>query len=148
MSTYTQLLYHIIYSTKNREKVVTQNNKDRFLKYVWGTIKNQKSHLYRVNAVEDHVHILTHIHPTICLSDFVKTIKISSTKWIKEENIFPKFSNWQDGYSAFTYSINEKDNIIEYIKNQENHHKQITFIDEFKQLLKKSGVKFDEKYLF
>ena len=147
MSTYTQILYHIVFSTKNRKRVLTVDNRNRLLKYIWGIIKNQKSHLYRVNAVDDHIHILTHIHPTICLSDFVKTIKTNSTKWIKEEHIFPSFTNWQDGYGAFTCSINEKDKIIEYIKFQEEHHKKVSFMDEFKQLLENAGIEYDEKYL-
>jgi len=147
MSTYTQIFFHIVFSTKNRENVLISNNRERLLKYIWGIIKNQKSHLYRVNAVEDHLHILTHIHPTICLSDFVKTIKTSSTKWIKEEHIFPSFTNWQDGYGAFTCSINEKDKIIEYIKAQEEHHKKVSFMNEFKLLLENAGIEYDEKYL-
>ena len=147
MSTYTQILYHIVFSTKNRKKVLTVDNRQRLLKYIWGIIKNQNSHLYRINAVDDHVHILTHLHPTICLSDFIKTIKINSTKWIKNEKIFPKFTNWQDGYGAFTYSINEKNVVIKYIKSQEEHHKKVSFIDEFKKLLDDAGIKYDEKYL-
>jgi putative transposase len=79
MSTHTQLLYHIVFSTKNRQRTLDLENRTKLLKYIWGIIKNQKSHLYRINAVDDHLHILTHIHPTIALSDFVKTIKTSAT---------------------------------------------------------------------
>lgn len=147
MSTHTQLLYHIIFSTKNRESVIVPKNKERLLKYIWGIIKNQKSVLYRINAEKDHIHILTHIHPTVTLSDFVKKIKTSSTTWIKAEKIFPDFSNWQDGYGAFTYSSNDKNNIVNYIKNQEEHHKKISFIDEYKKMLDNAGIKYDLKYL-
>lgn len=147
MSTYTQLLYHIVFSTKNREPTIALSEKERLFKYIWGVIKNQKSLLYRINAVEDHIHILTHIHPSISLSDFVKTIKTSSTIWIKEEKLFPLFSHWQDGYGGFTYSINEKQNIVNYIKKQEEHHKTISFIDEYKKMLDNAGIKYDPKYL-
>ncbi len=147
MSTHTQLLYHIVFSTKNRQRVLDVENRTRLLKYIWGIVKNQKSHLYRINAVDDHIHILTHIHPTIALADFVKTIKASATNWIKSEKIFSHFTYWQEGYGAFTYSINEKDNIIEYIKNQEEHHKQISFIDEYKNMLDEAGIEYNEKRL-
>ena len=147
MSTHTQLLYHIVFSTKNRESVITSKNKERFLKYIWGIIKNQKSTLYRINAEKDHIHILTHIHPTVALSDFVKKIKASSTIWIKNEKLFPNFSNWQDGYGAFTYSTNDKDNIVNYIKNQQEHHKKISFLDEYKKMLDDAGIKYELKYL-
>jgi putative transposase len=147
MSTYTQLFYHIVFSTKNRERVITSQNRKMLLKYIWGIIKNKKSHLYRINAIEDHIHILTHIHPSIALSDFVKTIKISSSVWIKENNVFQDFQHWQDGYGAFTCSINDKTRLIEYIVKQEEHHKRMTFMDEYKMLLKEAGIKFEEKYL-
>ena len=148
LSTYTQILYHIVFSTKNREKVLTTNKCDELMKYIWGIIKNKKSYLYRINCVSDHIHILTSIHPTICLSDFVKIIKTSSTIWIKENKIFPNFTNWQSGYGAFTISINDKNNVIEYIKNQEQHHNKQTFIEEYKNLLKLAEIEYDEKYLF
>lgn len=147
MSTYTQLLYHIIFSTKNREIVFKKDNREEMFKYIWGVIKNKKSHLYRINAESDHIHILTHIHPTVTLSDFVKSIKVSSSKWIKEKNIFNNFDGWQDGYGAFTCSINEKDLIVKYIMNQEEHHKKESSTDEFIRLLKEAGIKFEPKYL-
>ena len=147
MSTYTQLLYHIVFSTKNREIVLKKDRREEMFKYIWGVIKNHKSHLYRINAEYDHIHILTHIHPTIALSDFVKNIKVSSSKWIKENNIFNNFGSWQDGYGGFTCSINEKDVIVKYIMNQEEHHKKESSKDEFVRLLKEAGIKYEAKYL-
>jgi len=147
MSTYTQLLYHIVFSTKNREKTLNKNNREEMFKYIWGTINNHNSHLYRINAESDHLHILTHIHPTISLSDFVKSIKVSSSKWIKEKGIFSIFNGWQDGYGAFTCSINEKDIIVKYIVNQEEHHKKESFQDEYIRLLKEAGINFKIEYL-
>ena len=103
--------------------------------------------LYRINGVEDHLHILTSIHPTVCPSDLVKDIKIGTSKWIKEGNVFPAFTHWQDGYGAFTVSHGDKDAVMEYIKGQEAHHKKVSFKDELREFLIKHGVKFDEKYL-
>jgi len=97
--------------------------------------------------VEDHIHIVTHIHPTIALAYLIKDIKIASSKYIKAENIFPNFNGWQDGYGAFTYSISAKDNLIEYVKNQKEHHRKVSFRDEYIGLLKEHRIEFDEKYL-
>jgi REP element-mobilizing transposase RayT len=95
----------------------------------------------------DHIHIFSDLHPSVCLADFVKSIKVSISLWMKETGKFPDFSAWQGGYGAFTYSIREKDMIIEYVKNQKEHHKKESFYDEYKRLLIENGIDFDEKYL-
>ena len=148
MSTFTQLLYHIVFSTKNRERVLTKDNREKLFKYIWGVLKNNKCVLYRINGVEDHLHIITHIHPTVSVSSLIKDIKVSSSTWVKEEKVFSNFDSWQVGYGAFTYSIKEKEVLINYVKNQESHHKTISFRDELIELLKEHEIDFDEKYLF
>ncbi|MDM8557686.1 IS200/IS605 family transposase [Candidatus Parabeggiatoa sp. HSG14] len=147
MSTYTQILYQIIFSTKDREPTLVKEDREKLFRYIWGILKNNKSHLYRINGMEDHIHILTSLHPTIALSSLVKDIKVASSKFIKENQVFPNFGYWQNGYGAFTYSYHAKDDLIAYIKNQEEHHKTVSFMDEYKTLLKEFGVEFDEKYL-
>jgi len=111
-------------------------------------MKNKKCHLYRINGVEDHIHILTDLHPTIALSGLVKDIKVASTKMIKEEGLITNFLGWQVGYGAFTYSMSAKNHLIEYIKNQEAHHQKVTFKEEYIGLLKEHNIEYDEKYLF
>ncbi|MDP8208853.1 MAG: IS200/IS605 family transposase [Candidatus Electryonea clarkiae] len=148
MSTYTQIIYHIVFSTKDRKNVITTENRDELFRYIWGIIKNKKCHLYRMNGTKNHLHILSHLHPSICLADYIREIKVGSTKWIKENKKFQGFTNWQDGYSAFTHSIQDKNTLIEYIKNQNEHHNNISFIDEYRTLLNDAGIEFDEKYLF
>jgi putative transposase len=147
MSTYTQILYQIIFSTKHRALVMTKNNRKELFKYVWGILENKKCHLYQMNGVEDHIHILIHLHPSVALSDLVKDIKLASSKFIKEKNLFPDFAGWQEGYGAFTYSISAKETLINYIKNQEEHHKVKTFHEEYMELLKEFKIEFDEKYV-
>lgn len=147
MSTYTQLLYQIVFSTKHRTQSLDRENRPELFKYIWGILKHKKCHLYRINGVEDHVHIVTHIHPTVSVATLVKDIKVASSGFIKLNNLFPKFEAWQDGYGAFTYSFKEKDVLIEYVKNQEEHHKTKTFREEFIELLQEHGIEFDEKYL-
>ncbi|MBE9481887.1 MAG: IS200/IS605 family transposase [Bacteroidetes bacterium] len=148
MATYTQILYQIVFSTKNREKALINENREKLYRYIWGILKNKKCVLYKINGVEDHLHIATHIHPTIALSSLVKDIKVSSSVWIKEQGLFPAFKAWQEGYGAFTYSIKEKEALVNYIKKQETHHKTITFREEYIKLLNEHGIEFDEKYLF
>ena len=148
MATYTQTLYQIVYSTKDRKPVLKEEKQAMLFKYLWGILKNKKCHVYRINGVEDHIHIVTHLHPTVALSSLIKDMKIASSKWIKEKNIFPSFSGWQDGYGAFTYSIKEKDRLIEYVKNQKEHHKTKSFKEEYIELLNEHGIEFDEKYLW
>ena len=148
MSTYTQILYHIVFSTKRREQTLSAEKRIELFQYIWGILNNKKCHLYRINGVEDHLHIATHIHPTISVSSFIKDIKLASSTFIKSNRLFKTFNGWQDGYGAFTYSISEKDRLIEYIKNQEEHHKHYTFREEYIKLLKERGIEFDEKYLF
>ena len=147
MSTYTQILYQIVFSTKYRESTLTKNKRDELFKYIWGLLKNKKCHLYRINGVEDHLHIVTHLHPTVSLSSLVKDIKVASSLYIKEQNLFENFTSWQEGYGAFTYTIKEKDRLIEYVKNQEAHHSIKTFKQEYIELLTEHGIEFDEKYL-
>jgi REP element-mobilizing transposase RayT len=147
MSTHTQLIYHIVYGTYKREKTMVLNNKRHLYSFINGIPKNKNCHLYRINGMEDHLHILTHIHPTVALATLVKDIKLASIDFIKSEGIFPDFDGWQNGYWAFTVSQRDKDQLINYIKNQETHHKKESFYDEYKRLIEEHGIEFDEKYL-
>ena len=114
---------------------------------MWGIVKNNRSHLYRINGIEDHVHLVTSLHPTVRLADFIKDLKTGSSKWIKEERLFSEFDHWQDGYAAFTHSIGEKNALIEYVKNQEEHHRIRSFTEELIRLLEEAGIEYDPKYL-
>jgi Transposase and inactivated derivatives len=147
MSTYTQIIYHIIFRTKYHPEVLHKTDRPRLFQYITGILQNKNCHLYQINGIENHIHILFHLHPTIALSDIVKDIKLASSKFIKENNLFTDFIGWQNGYGAFTYSISAKQTLIAYIQNQEEHHKVKSFREEFIQLLKDNGIDFDEKYL-
>ena len=147
MGTFTQTLYQIVFSTKYRKKTLFKDERPELFKSIWGILKNNKCHLYRINGVEDHIHIITNLHPSVSLANLVKDIKLGSTSFIKEKKIFANFSGWQDGYAAFTYSIEAKNNLIEYVKNQEEHHKNKTFKEELIELLNEHRIEFDEKYL-
>ena len=147
MSTYTQIIYQIVFSTKGNERTLSKDKRDDLFKYITGVLKNKKCHLYVIGGVEDHIHILTHLHPTVALATLVKDIKLSSSDFIKSKRLFLAFNGWQEGYGAFTYSIREKQVLIAYINNQEEHHKKISFKEEYMDFLKEHNIVFDEKYL-
>ncbi len=148
MSTFRQIYYQIIFSTKNRRPVLLTEHEEDLNKYIWSIVKNKNCRLYSINGMPDHIHLLIDLHPSVSLSSFVKDIKISSNLWIKQSGWFPDFEEWQSGYGAFTYSVREKDMIVNYIKNQKEHHKHEPFEDEYKNLLRSNGIDFDEKYLW
>jgi len=147
MSTYTQVLYQIVFSTKRRKPTLVKEHRRKLFKFIWGILKNKRCHAYRINGIEDHIHIVTHLHPSVAMASLVKDIKLGSTSFIKENKLFPDFGGWQTGYAAFTYSIESKDNLIEYVKNQELHHAEKSSLDELIELLKAHNIEYDEKYL-
>jgi putative transposase len=142
------ITYHIVFSTKDRAPVLHPDRRPDLFRYIWGIISNRQSHLFRLNGVEDHLHILTSLHPTVPLADFVKEIKTGSARWIKQNGVFKRFSHWQEGYAAFTCARHDRDRLIEYIKRQEEHHRKTTFQEEYRKLLVEAGIEFDERYLF
>ena len=147
MSTYTQLLYHIVFSTYQRTQSLSENGRPELFALIFGLLKNKNCHLYRINGMEDHLHIFTHIHPTIPVSSLIKDIKLASSDMIKRNRLFDHFEGWQKGYGAFSVNYSSKDKLIEYIKSQQEHHQKIDFIQEYKRILEENGIRFDEKYL-
>ncbi len=147
MSTYTQIIYQIVFGTKRRERTLTKENRDELFKYIAGLLSNKKCHLYRIGGVEDHIHIVTDLHPTVALASLVKDIKLASSEYIKTSKLFTNFNGWQEGYGAFTYSTKEKERLIAYVMNQEIHHAKISFRDEYLALLSEHEIEFDERYL-
>jgi REP element-mobilizing transposase RayT len=147
MSTYTQVFYQIVFGTKYRQPTIDRKHDRELYKFIYGVIQKRGCHLYRINGIEDHLHIFSDLHPSICLADYVKEIKVASNTFIRDSGLFPLFNGWQVGYGAFTYSVREKQKIINYVAKQKAHHGEETFYDEYKRLLIESGVEFDEKYL-
>lgn len=147
MSSHRQILYHIVFGTKNRRPTIAHDNKKELYKYIWGILKNKNCMLYQINGVEDHIHILTDLHPSIALADLVKDIKVASSLWMKQDGRFPDFTGWAEGYGAFTIDYQRKAILTNYIKNQERHHMKSTFSNEYLGLLKENGVDYKEKYI-
>src|SRR5690606_10199450 len=143
---FLQCLYQIIIRTKYNKITLPLDSSEQLYKYISGIVKNKKSFLYQINGIEDHIHMLVDIHPTIALSDFVKDVKVASSIWLKANPDFPKFQSWSVGYAALTYAKRDKQMIINYIKNQRMHHKRVTFEEEYRKLLVSEGVEIDERF--
>lgn len=145
MASYRQLYYHIVFGTKFRKSTIPNVHCQLLYKYIWGIIENKKCKLYRINGSAEHIHLLVDIHPTIAISTFVKDLKVSTSLWLKQQLEFQQFEGWAEGFAIFTISHSDKDAVIEYIKSQKEHHKEITFSDEYKALLEEYGIAYDEK---
>jgi putative transposase len=147
MSTYSQLIYHIVFATKGRTRTLTKPNREEMYKHITGLLQNKKCHVYAINGIEDHIHIATHIPPTLAPADLVKDIKLASSDLIRRKWLFPNFIGWQEGYAIFTVNWPSKDRLIDYVRNQENHHAKEEFLPELKRILELYGVNYNDKYL-
>jgi len=143
---YTQLIYHIVIRTKHSQPTIVNEHSNELYRYIYGFIRNKKSVLHRINGTPNHIHILVALHSTLSLSNFVKELKTSTNSWIKQSGKFPNFQSWGKKYSAFTLRYQERERVIEYIKNQREHHKQETFVDEYRRLIQDNGIEIDEQY--
>lgn len=147
-NTYTQIYIHTVFAVRGRLNLIQNENKDELYKYITGIIRNNKQKLIAINGMPDHIHILIGLKPTMCLSDLVRDIKANSSKFINEKKWFDGRFEWQKGFGAFSYSQSQLDRVINYIKNQESHHKKKSFREEYEDFLKKHCVNYDVKYIF
>ena len=136
-----------MFHTKSKGTPILANDLDHVHKYIGGIIKGIGGTSIEIGGMPDHVHLLISLPKTMALSDFVKTIKANSSRWIKELNPYYGGFSWQDGYGAFSVSASVIPKVINYIRHQEEHHKQISFIDEYKSFLNAYGIDYDEQYL-
>ncbi len=148
MSTYTNLLFHIIYSAKYRKRSIRPEWQDDLYGYIGGIVREQKGTLLKIGGVEDHVHLLAKLSPTIAISDVLRKIKANSSKWVNERSDVTRKFEWQSGYAAFSVSESQMPSVSEYIANQEEHHRKKTFEEEFLAILNKHNIEFDMRYVF
>ncbi|AYB29314.1 transposase [Chryseolinea soli] len=148
MSSYRRVIYHIVFATINRQPTISEQHCQELYRYIGGVIAKRNSIPYEINGVGDHIHILSDLNPSISLANFVKEIKIASNAWMKESGKFPLFDGWQEGYSAFTYSLREKSTLVRYVLNQKVHHNTESLEEEYKRLLKEHQIRYDDRYLF
>jgi putative transposase len=148
MSTYSQIYIQIVFAVKYRESLIHTSWEDELFKYITGTIQNKGQLLIAINGMPDHIHILIAMKPSCCLSDLVREVKKSSTEFIKEKKFVRGKFQWQEGFGAFSYSQSALDNVINYIKNQKQHHRKKTFRQEYIEFLEAFDIEYKEQYLF
>lgn len=147
-NTYTNLLYHIIFSTKDRIPLITNDFREELYKYMGGIIRGEKGILISIGGMPDHIHLAAKFKAGISVSDMLRKIKANSSKWANEKlNNRSKFG-WQNGFGAFTVSESQLDTLLHYIERQEEHHRNKTFKEEFLEFLKKQNIEYEEKYLW
>ena len=147
-STHTNLLFHIVYSTKYRRDLIKPDTQERLYEYVGGIIRDQKGKLIEIGGMPDHVHILVRLSPTIAISDVLRVTKANSSKWFNETFHPAMPFAWQRGFGAFSVSSSHVNKVRSYIRNQTQHHKTMSFREEYLELLQRHGIEFDERYLF
>jgi putative transposase len=146
-SSYCNLLYHIIFSTKRREPWLTAKIRSRTHEYLGGAIRNEEGIAMIINGTADHVHILAKLRQDKAISKLIGELKANSSGWISRTFEDCAGFAWQEGYGAFTVSRSQLPKVHRYIEKQEEHHRRVSFLEEFKILLKAHDLPFDERYL-
>ncbi len=135
--THTSLTYHLVFSTKNRVQSISSAIRPDLCRYLGGIVTSEGGLPLEINAVADHVHILTRLPPNVALAEFLRTLKANSSKWLNDTRFRARTFAWQQGYSAFTVSQSQVGRVAAYIRNQEDHHRKMTFRQELVALLKR-----------
>ncbi len=146
-NTFTNLLFHIVFSTKHREPLIHPLLRDRLYGYIGGILREEGGILLEIGGMPDHVHLLTRLKADRSVAETVRTVKSGSSKWAHQT--FPENAQfaWQVGYGAFSVSESQVATVRHYISTQEEHHTRLSFKDELIALLRKHGIEFDERYL-
>ena len=144
---YTNLLYHIIFSTKDRRPLITPEYEIRLYEYLGGTIRKVGGISLELNGTADHIHLLAKLRPDCALSDVLRELKANATGWMHD--VFPSLKNfsWQRGYGAFTVSQSSVEAVRRYIARQKEHHRKTSFRNEFIQFLNENAIKYDERFI-
>lgn len=146
MSTYSKMHFHIVFSTRNRIACLDNRWRDKLWTYMAGTINGLGGYARNVGGWKDHVHILADLKPSQTVADLMREVKKSSTEWIRQTTGKDGF-HWQEGYAVFTVGWRECDHVMNYINNQEEHHRGRTFREELSTFLDEAGIQYDPKYL-
>jgi len=144
---FTNLLYHIIFSTKDRRPIITIDQQPRLYDCIGGIVREMGGISLGVNGMEDHVHLLAKLRPDLALSDVLRELKSNATGWMHD--VFPRLSDfsWQRGYAAFTVSQSHLQQVQRYVARQKEHHRKVSFRDEFIRFLKVNNIEFDERFI-
>ena len=146
--TYREITLQIVFAVRFRESLIEDNFREDLHRYINGIIKNHDQKPIIINSMPDHIHILTDLNPNIRLADLVRDIKASSANYINKNRLSRNIFYWQNGYGVFSYGMSQRKRVINYIANQQNHHKDKSFRQEYTRLLEINRIKYQSKYLF
>jgi len=147
-NTYTQIHIHAVVAVKFRASVVMPSWKERLHKYITGIVQNNTHKMLSINSMPDHLHLFFGFRPVQSLSDLMRMVKGESSEWINSKKFTPSLFRWQEGYGAFSYARSQVKTVAQYIENQEAHHRKKTFLNEYKDFLRRFEVEYDEQYIF
>lgn len=148
MSTHQQLLYHIVFSTKNRQRWLADGFREDVFAYAAGVVENLEGTALIIGGFYDHCHMLVRIPAKVAVSDFVGRVKANTSRHVNDTSDTLRKFGWQDGFGAFTVSPSQKDKVYKYIANQKEHHETQSFEDEYVMLLDRHEVEYDARYVF
>jgi REP-associated tyrosine transposase len=146
--TFANLLAHVIFSTKDREHLIAPNLKPDLLAYLGGIVRELGGNVIAANSMPDHVHILLCLPPSVAVAEALRVMKTNSSRWVHQNGSRHRGFGWQTGYGAFSVSQSNAASVVKYIREQEKHHRLVTFQEEFISFLKKNGVRYDERYIW
>jgi putative transposase len=147
-STYTNLLYHLVFSTKDRRSLITPALRAELYPYIGGIVHHERGVLLEIGGMPDHVHLVTKFRADVSVAEMLRLIKANSSKWANERRDLTDGFAWQTGYGAFSVSESQRPALRSYVQNQEEHHRRLSFKEEFRALLDKHGIAYDERYLW
>ncbi|MCA1797407.1 MAG: IS200/IS605 family transposase [Desulfuromonadaceae bacterium] len=147
-STLTNLVYHVVFSTKGREPMIVASICDELYRYIGGIVKNEGGILIQIGGMPDHLHLVVKLKPNHQLSQIMQKIKGNSSKWINTQGQLKDRFSWQDGYGAFTVSESQVPIVVRYVKEQKNHHRKYSFKEELTQILELHNVEYEKRYLW
>ena len=143
---YTNLLYHFVFATKDRLPLLTSKIRPRLYEYLGGTVRGLDGTALEIGGIEDHIHLLAKLRQDIAVAEFIKKLKSNSSRWVRRT--LRKDFGWQEGYGGFTVSESQMERVRQYIRNQEEHHRRVSFEEEFKALLRAHHIDYEEDYLW
>lgn len=143
---YTQLIYHIVIRTHRSQRTISEAHERELYNYMYGIARNRNVVVYRIGGMPDHVHLLVGLPSDLSVAKFVQELKSVTSAWLKANPNFPVFDHWGKEYAAFTYSAKERDVVINYIKGQKEHHRTLSFAEEYRRLIEESGITINEQY--
>jgi len=147
-NTFSQIYLQFVFAVKGRQNLVPRQHKEELHKYITALVRNRQAKMLAVHCMPDHIHLFVGFKPSVLISDFVKEIKVESNEFITNKRWIRDKFRWQEGYGVFSYSHSHIDRVIEYVLNQEHHHRKTTFRNEYHELLERFQIPFEEKYLF